>query len=133
MKKRQGMIGVLAALLTACVAVAQEEPSSKQDLTKLFERREAMIAMRDGVKLHAEIYTPRDTRGPLPMLMLRTPYGVSAGGHAYSRFLKADQHFYADGYIFGLCLPGHTREVWLGRQFRDEPAGARPERSEWSG
>jgi len=72
MKKRQGMIGVLAALLTACVAVAQEEPSSKQDLTKLFERREAMIAMRDGVKLHAEIYTPRDTRGPLPMLMLRT-------------------------------------------------------------
>jgi len=101
MTKRRGMIGVLAAaLLMTWAARAQEEPSSKQDLTKLFERREAMIPMRDGVKLHTEIYTPRDAREPLPMLMLRTPYGVSAGLHAYSRLLKGDQHFYADGYVF---------------------------------
>ena len=101
MTKRRGMIGVLAAaLLVTCAARAQEEPSSKQDLTKLFERREAMIPMRDGVKLHTEIYTPRNAREPLPMLMLRTPYGVSAGLHAYSRLLKAGQHFYADGYVF---------------------------------
>jgi uncharacterized protein len=41
-----------------------------------YERREEMIPMRDGVKLHAVILTPTDLPGPLPVLMERTPYGV---------------------------------------------------------
>ena len=99
--KKRATFGVLAvALLMLCAAGAQEEPASRQDLTKIFERKEAMIPMRDGVKLHTEIYTPREGSEALPILMLRTPYGVSAGLHAYTRLLKADQHFYADGYVF---------------------------------
>ena len=100
MKKREMFRLLAAVLLMASTAGAQEEPGSRQDLTKIFERKEAMIPMRDGVKLHTEIYTPREGGPPLPILMLRTPYGVSAGLRAYSRFLKGDQHFYADGYIF---------------------------------
>jgi putative CocE/NonD family hydrolase len=100
MKKREMFRLLAAVLLMASTAGAQEEPGSRQDLTKIFERKEAMIPMRDGVKLHTEIYTPREGGPPLPILMQRTPYGVSAGLGAYSRFLKADQHFYADGYIF---------------------------------
>lgn len=101
MKKRLGRISVLtlAALVAFAGASAQEEPSSREP-QKLFERKEALIPMRDGVKLYTEIYTPRDAREPLPMLMLRTPYGISAGPHAYSRLLKGDQHLYSDGYIF---------------------------------
>ena len=94
------MVRLAGALLLAFAAGAQEEQSSKQDLPKLFVRKEAMIPMRDGVKLHTEIYTPREAREPLPMLMIRTPYGVSGGPHAYSRFLSGDGHLYADGYIF---------------------------------
>ena len=100
MKKREMFRLLAAVLLMASTAGAQEEPGSRQDLTKIFERKEAMIPMRDGVKLHTEIYTPREGGPPLPILMQRTPYGVSAGLGAYSRFLKGDQHFYADGYIF---------------------------------
>ena len=100
MKKREMFRLLAAVLLMASTAGAQEEPGSRQDLTKIFERKEAMIPMRDGVKLHTEIYTPREGGPPLPILMLRTPYGVSAGLGAYSRFLKGDRHFYADGYIF---------------------------------
>ena len=100
MKKREMFRLLAAVLLMASTAGAQEEPGSRQDLTKIFERKEAMIPMRDGVKLHTEIYTPREGGPPLPILIERTPYGVSAGLHAYSRFLKGDQHFYADGYIF---------------------------------
>ena len=100
MKKREMFRLLAAVLLMASTAGAQQEPGSRQDLTKIFERKEAMIPMRDGVKLHTEIYTPREGGPPLPILMQRTPYGVSAGLGAYSRFLKADQHFYADGYIF---------------------------------
>ncbi|HKD72002.1 MAG TPA: CocE/NonD family hydrolase [Candidatus Acidoferrum sp.] len=100
MKKREMFRLLAAVLLMASTVGAQEEPGSRQDLTKIFERKEAMIPMRDGVKLHTEIYTPREGGPPLPILLQRTPYGVSAGLGAYSRFLKGDQHFYADGYIF---------------------------------
>src|SRR6516165_5167767 len=100
MKKREMFRLLAAVLLMASTAGAQEEPGSRQDLTKIFERKEAMIPMRDGVKLHTEIYTPREGSEALPILMLRTPYGVSAGLHAYSQLLKTDQHFYADGYVF---------------------------------
>ena len=41
-----------------------------------YDRTEAMIPMRDGVKLHAVILKPKDQAGPLPFLMQRTPYGV---------------------------------------------------------
>ena len=31
--------------------------------------------MRDGVKLYTVIYTPSNTTGPVPILIMRTPYG----------------------------------------------------------
>ncbi|AXC12514.1 glutaryl-7-ACA acylase precursor [Acidisarcina polymorpha] len=41
-----------------------------------YERQEAIIPMRDGVKLHAIILKPANQHAPLPMLMARTPYGA---------------------------------------------------------
>ena len=41
-----------------------------------FSRKEVMIPVRDGVKLHAVILTPKAAADPLPILMERTPYGV---------------------------------------------------------
>jgi uncharacterized protein len=40
-----------------------------------FDRREAMIPMRDGVKLYSVILIPR-IKKPMPMLLTRTPYGA---------------------------------------------------------
>jgi uncharacterized protein len=47
-----------------------------------YVRTEAMIPMRDGVKLHAVILKPTDIAGPLPFLMDRTPYGVDGTSRA---------------------------------------------------
>jgi putative CocE/NonD family hydrolase len=63
-----------------------------------FARDEVMIPVRDGVKLHAVILTPKKISTPLPILMERTPYGVdeasSDGINArYSELVK-------DSYIF---------------------------------
>jgi uncharacterized protein len=91
---------IISIVVLALVAGAQNERQTRPDLPKLFEKRIAQIPMRDGVKLYTEIYTPRDAQGPLPMLMNRTPYGVSSGAQSYSGRLYGDQHFYADGYIF---------------------------------
>jgi uncharacterized protein len=101
MKSVRNTIWVVAFVWGIVVAAnAQEQQGQRPDLPRLFEKREVMIPMRDGVKLHTEIYTPRDAHEPLPILMERTPYGVSGGPAGYSGLLYAAQDLYADGYIF---------------------------------
>jgi putative CocE/NonD family hydrolase len=87
-------------MVLAVAAGAQDQKPARPDLPKFFEKKEVMIKMRDGVKLHTEIYTPRDAQEPLPMLMERTPYGISGGPQGYSGHLYSAQDLYADGYIF---------------------------------
>lgn len=64
-----------------------------------YKRTEAMIPMRDGVKLFTVIFTPEDQTETLPILMSRTPYGVKdwnsarVNGTARAELVK-------DGYIF---------------------------------
>ena len=43
-----------------------------------YQREEAMIPMRDGLKLHAVILRPSDNRESLPFIFNRTPYGVAS-------------------------------------------------------
>lgn len=42
-----------------------------------YNKQEVMIPMRDGIKLHTVIFTPKEKTAPLPILMQRTPYGAS--------------------------------------------------------
>jgi len=42
-----------------------------------YRRQEVMIPMRDGIKLHTVIFTPKNQTEKLPFLITRTPYGVS--------------------------------------------------------
>jgi uncharacterized protein len=99
-RSRKAMCIGASLLVFAAVANAQDQKPTRPDLPKLFEKKEVMIKMRDGVKLHTEIYTPRDAEGPLPMLMERSPYGISGGPQGYSGHLYGAQDLYADGYIF---------------------------------
>jgi len=96
----RGVLFVLAGLCALRVPEgAQEQRSARPELAKLFDKQEAMIPMRDGVKLHTEIYTPKDAK-VLPMIMMRTPYGISAADKGYSPMLYENSDFFADGYIF---------------------------------
>ena len=61
---------VLAGLCLATQAAAQAAPDTG------FTRREEMVRMRDGARLHTVILTPRGRGGPLPILLERTPYGT---------------------------------------------------------
>ena len=44
-------------------AAAQENGAQQADYSKLFDKIEVMIPARDGVKLHTEIYTPKNATG----------------------------------------------------------------------
>ncbi len=63
-----------------------------------YRRSEAMIPMRDGVRLHAVILQPADNAGPLPFLLLRTPYGVDDTDRA--SFFQDRSDLARAGYIY---------------------------------
>lgn len=63
-----------------------------------FTRTEAMIPMRDGVKLFTVIFTPETQAEPLPILMNRTPYGVKNMSSAAVNGSRPE--LVKDGYIF---------------------------------
>ena len=63
-----------------------------------YQRAEVMVPMRDGIKLHAVILKPADIDGPLPILMQRTPYGVS--GTTRGSFSAQRPELARDGYIY---------------------------------
>ncbi|MCA0374769.1 MAG: CocE/NonD family hydrolase [Gemmatimonadetes bacterium] len=48
-----------------------------QSAEPAFTLTEAMIPMRDGVKLYTRILAPRAATRPLPMMLVRTPYGIN--------------------------------------------------------
>jgi hypothetical protein len=50
-----------------------------QDTLSGYHRRTALVAMRDGVKLHTVIWSPLDQREPLPIMVERTPYDAESG------------------------------------------------------
>jgi uncharacterized protein len=63
-----------------------------------YQRKEVMIPMRDGVKLHAVILKPADISTPLPFLMQRTPYGVN--GTTRASFFASRPELARAGYIY---------------------------------
>jgi uncharacterized protein len=63
-----------------------------------YVRTEAMIPMRDGIKLHVVILKPSDIAMPLPILLERTPYGVDDDSR--ESFFARRPELARDGYIF---------------------------------
>ena len=68
---------ILAAGPAAAAPPYNEMPESVNPVTSSFdyERREVMVPMRDGVKLHTVILLPRNARRA-PILLTRTPYNA---------------------------------------------------------
>jgi putative CocE/NonD family hydrolase len=91
-----GILGCCALLLLAFALVASS--GSARSEQPQFARTEAMVPMRDGVRLYTVIYSPSAAAEPLPLLLLRTPYGI--GGFDSARVAAALPDLVAEGYIF---------------------------------
>src|SRR5215216_2538825 len=98
--KRDSDTTVKACLTVAllCLLTALAYAQAAQPASVAFEKIEAMIPMRDGVKLNTVILAPKSASEPLPVLMIRTPYGVD--GWSSDRVNRSHQELVADGYIF---------------------------------
>jgi putative CocE/NonD family hydrolase len=66
-----------------------------------YDKTEVMIRMRDGIRLHTEIYVPKHSSEPLPFLITRTPYGPGLDPRGFYVALAGTYAELAqDGYIF---------------------------------
>ena len=65
-----------AALLIPTLFLITASVSLQAGAQELFTHQEVMVPMRDGVRLQTAIFIPKNARGPLPFLIMRTPYGV---------------------------------------------------------
>ena len=102
------LLGLLALAVLPASALAQSEiPKTFSPVTPAFdhERREVMIRMRDGVKLHTVIVVPKNGRKPAPIILTRTPYGANkptqqaSSPHAAMVLPPADESLLEAGYI----------------------------------
>jgi hypothetical protein len=93
-----------------------------------YQRSEAMIPMRDGVKLHVVYVKPADIGAPLPFLIQRTPYGCEGTNRA--SFFGGRPELARDGYIY-VCgdIRGRYKsegEFVMSRPLADHSADQRP-------
>jgi len=83
-----------AVAVGSAVIAGQTAPPPAPEYVKT----EALVPMRDGVRLHTVIFTPKAPDGPLPFLLMRTPYGAAGS----TRVLAIEDYrvLAEEGYIF---------------------------------
>jgi len=105
-RSRLAAIAVVLALASPGARAIAETPSDQVRLPPNaqigdYVGQDVMIPMRDGVKLHAEIWRPRGAAGRLPILMQRSPYGFGMA-RVGAAFATEYRQLAKDGYIFVL-------------------------------
>jgi uncharacterized protein len=95
---------VCCALLTQPL-LAQDAAKEQRELADYikdhYTKREVYIPMRDGVKLFAVIYEPKDKAQKYPIMFDRTPYSVAPYGPTEFRTSLGPSDLFArEGYIF---------------------------------
>ncbi|MCB9881872.1 MAG: CocE/NonD family hydrolase [Planctomycetes bacterium] len=87
----------LFAILQTSVGVGAQETS----LAERYDKRETMVAMRDGTQLFTQVYTPKDRSRPHPVMLFRTPYGIGDYGPTVRRSVLGPSKLFSDaGYVF---------------------------------
>jgi uncharacterized protein len=89
----------LACLLGAVVLAAPQAHGQTSLTTDThFTHTDVMVPTRDGVKLHTKVYVPKEHSSALPILLLRTPYGIdNRADRSFRGYLR---DLVEDGYVF---------------------------------
>lgn len=96
MLRRILLFSLISASASLC---AQAPPVQSKYKPEYFTFQEVMIPMRDGVRLQTVIRTPGNVTEPLPILFVRSPYGVPENSNSLTESGLYDD-LIADGYIF---------------------------------
>ncbi len=97
---------IVTSILIAATSVAFAQapaapPPVEYSIKENYTKYEYRIPMRDGIKLFAAVYVPKDQSKSYPFLMERTPYSAAPYGVDFPpRLLGPAPEFTKAGYIF---------------------------------
>ncbi|WP_072878417.1 CocE/NonD family hydrolase [Flagellimonas taeanensis] len=78
----------------------EEQPVVDTYVADHYTKKEVDIEMRDGIKLHTTIYSPKDTSKEYPIIMQRTPYSSQPYGEGNFRTkIGPNEHLMREGNI----------------------------------
>ena len=120
---------LLKSLLIICfIGLSQWTVQAQQStyVEENYTKQEFQIPMRDGVKLHTVVYSPKDASQKYPILMSRTPYNSGPYGEgSMKRSLGPSEKLMKDGYIF---VYQDVRGRWMSEGTYDNMRPTLPER-----
>jgi len=94
------IITLVGFLCVFAFAKANAQQTSDYIVSDYYTKQEVQIEMRDGVKLHTTIYSPKDTSQKYPMIMQRTPYSSRPyGADAFRTRIGPNEHLMKEGNI----------------------------------
>ena len=88
---------MVLAVFALSIFFAANTPAQAKRAAPVYSKTDAMVAMRDGIRLYTKIFTPNITDAKLPILILRTPYGL--GDLTSDQLNAALPEISKDGYI----------------------------------
>jgi hypothetical protein len=68
---------LLTILLVCAGSLRAQNPTPTPYPADQFDKTTTMVTTRDGARLYTEYYVPKNIKGPLPIIFMRTPYGIS--------------------------------------------------------
>ncbi len=76
------------------------QTTQKFEVSENYDKQEVYITMRDGVKLHTTIYSPKDTSKKYPIIMQRTPYSSRPyGADQFRSLIGPNKYLMEEGNI----------------------------------
>jgi putative CocE/NonD family hydrolase len=83
--------------MVLCGVVISALLTGQQKEGPLLTHTKHMVPMRDGVQLFTQVFAPAQAKGPLPIILARTPYGTA--GLSPAVLVRAARELVEDGYI----------------------------------
>ncbi len=96
------LITLVMLCVGSCIKTVKPEAEeiSKTYVADNYTKNEVAIEMRDGVKLHTTVYSPKDTSKKYPIIMQRTPYSSRPYGEGqFKEKIGPNIHMMQEGYI----------------------------------
>ena len=100
----RSFVAVTILIFAFHISITAQDPAQEASRVKeRYTKYEYQIPMRDGARLYAAVYVPKDTSQKYPFLLTRTPYSIAPYGvDNYRTSLGPSEHFEKGG--FHICL-----------------------------
>ncbi|MFT5627914.1 MAG: putative CocE/NonD family hydrolase [Glaciecola sp.] len=125
---------IISLVFTSCSDKSKVEPISEDEKVEdtyvkdNYNKQEVTIEMRDGIKLHTTIYSPKDESQTYPILMMRTPYSSRPYGDGeFKTKIGPNVHLMKEGNI---VVYQDVRGRWMSEGIYDNMRAYIPNKTE---